>query len=489
MKRIFSKKNFYIFCSIFVLALFAYITYKTPLSGDDWGYYINGSLGTPIKTALEYYMSWSGRFFSELWGMIVPCHKWIWNIVNPLLFFGIFICIYKLAYVKDMHILTCLLILSMMLSVDDNLRMETYSFIMGTTYIIPLFLSLLYFVLIDKMMKLNLYDKKLKTFFYLINIPLFIIGLMMENIAATMIVGELVLIIYAYFNKKKALKYLIINLLISVISFTIMRLSPGSATRLLNEHPAWYQMSLLEKITSAYPNFLSITFIKNNYAITLFSICMILLILFSHKKVKLSIKIINIIVLVLGIINVFSFVFADTFLNDYNSLYSFIFWPIYTLNAFVVLFVYIEEEYRKIKAVFLLMIAGCSALVMLYSPIYGSRCAVYIVYYLIVVSTIILDSTNINKRSITIILFIMFMFIVADRSKEYIYKYHLVGIRQEERLKRIQYYKSHPEIDEVWIRRFPIYTIHGADDGDAYRYETFKVYYGLPQSAENIHFY
>ena len=489
MKRIFCKKNFYIFCSIFILALFAYITYKTPLSGDDWGYYINGSLNTPIKTALEYYLSWSGRFFSELWGMIVPCHKWIWNIVNPLLFFGIFICIYKLAYVKNCYILGCLLILSMMLSVDDNLRMETYSFIMGTTYIIPLFLSLLYFVLIDKLMKLNLYDRKLKIFSYLINIPLFIIGLMMENIAATIIVGELVLIIYAYFNKKKAMKYLIINLIVSAVSFTIMRLSPGSATRLLDEHPDWCQMNLFEKITSAYPNFISITFIKNNYAITLFSLCMILMVLLSHKKVKPLFKIINILVLLMGVVNVFSFVIGDSFLNDYNSLYSFIFWPIYTINAFAILFIYIDDEYRKIKSIFLLMIAGCNALVMLYSPIYGSRCAVYTVYYLIVVNVMILDSININKRMITIILFIMLMFIIGDRTKEYIYKYHLVGIRQQERLKRIQYYKDHPEIEEVWIRRFPIYTIHGADDGDAYRYETFKVYYGLPQSAENIHFY
>ena len=104
MKKIFEKKNFYIYCSIFILLLFAYITYKTPLAGDDWGYALNGSLGTPIKTALEFYNSWSGRFFSELWGMIVPCHKWIWNIVNPLLFCGIFICIYKLSNINKKYL-------------------------------------------------------------------------------------------------------------------------------------------------------------------------------------------------------------------------------------------------------------------------------------------------------------------------------------------------------------------------------------------------
>ncbi len=491
MKKIFSKKNFYLYCAFFILILFAYITFKTPLSGDDWGYYLNGKLGTPIKTALEFYQNWSGRFFSELWGMLIPCRKYLWNIINPLLFFGIFICLYKLSYVKNKNILSCLLIVAMMLSVDDNLRMETYTWIMGTTYVIPLFFSLLYFVLVDKMMRLDLYDIKLKVFFYLINVPLFIIGLMMENIAATMIVGEAVLIIYAFFNKKKALKYLIINLVVSVVSFVILRCSPGSAARLLSEHATWNNMSLFDKIASAYPNFLSITFINNNYAIGLFSLCLILLILFTHKDIKTIYKVINIGVLVLGIITVFSFVFGDCFLNNNSSIYSFIFWPIYIINAFVVLFVYTVGEYRTYKAVYLLMIAGCNALVMLYSPIYGSRSAIYTVYYLIVVSAIIFDSVNINKHLVCTALLIILVIIVGDRCHEYVYKYRLVGLKQKERLEIIKYYQGHPEVKEAWIPRFPVYSIHGGDVeiGDTYHFETFKEYYKLPQSADKIIFY
>ena len=491
MKKLFSKKNFYLYCAFFILALFAYITYKTPLAGDDWGYALNGSLGTPIKSALEFYQTWSGRFFSELWGMLIPCRKYLWNIINPLLFFGIFICLYKLSYVKNKNILSCLLILAMMLSVDDNLRMETYSWIMGTTYIIPLFFSLLYFVLVDKMMRTSLYDIKFKVCLYLVNILLFIIGLMMENIAATMIVGEVVLIIYAYFNKKQALKYLIINLAFSVVSFAILRCSPGSNARLLSEHATWNSMSLFEKISSAYPNFLSISFINNNYAISLFSLCLILLIIFTHKEVKTIYKVLNIIVLALGIVTVFSFVLGDSFLNSNSSIYSYIFWPIYIINAFVVLFVYTVGEYRANKVVYLLMIAGCNALVMLYSPIYGSRSAIYTVYYLIVVSTIIFDSININKHLVNIGLFIVLVLVVGDRTHEYLYKYRLVGLKQQERLEIIKYYQGHPEVKEAWIPRFPVYSIHGGDieEGDTYHFETFKEYFRLPQSADKIIFY
>ena len=491
MKKLFSKKNFYLYCAFFILTLFAYITYKTPLAGDDWGYALNGSLGTPIKSALEFYQTWSGRFFSELWGMLIPCRKYLWNIINPLLFFGIFICLYKLSYVKNKNILSCLLILAMMLSVDDNLRMETYSWIMGTTYVIPLFFSLLYFVLVDKMMRTSLYDIKFKVCLYLVNILLFIIGLMMENIAATMIVGEVVLIIYAYFNKKQALKYLIINLLFSVASFVILRCSPGSNARLLSEHASWNNMSLFEKVSSAYPNFLSISFINNNYAISLFSLCLILSIVFTHKEVKMVYKVINILVLTLGIVTVFSFVLGDSFLNSSTSLYSYIFWPIYIINTFVVLFVYTVGEYRTNKAIYLLMIAGCNALVMLYSPIYGSRSAIYTVYYLIVVSVIIFDSININKHLVNIALFIIFVLIVGDRTHEYVYKYRLVGLKQQERLEIIKYYQGHPEVKEAWIPRFPVYSIHGGDieEGDTYHFETFKEYFKLPQSADKIIFY
>ena len=491
MKKIFEKKNFYIFCSIFILLLFAYITYKTPLAGDDWGYALNGSLGTPIKTALEFYNSWSGRFFSELWGMIVPSHKWIWNIVNPLLFCGIFICIYKLSNINKKYISSSLLIMAIMLSVDDNLRMETYSWIMGTTYVIPLFFSLLYFLVIDYMLEKDLYDTKFNICAYLINLPLFIIGMMMENIAATMIVGEVILLIYVYFNKKKAFKYLLINLIVSIISFSLMRMSPGSSARLLSEHASWNNMSLFEKIGSAYPNFLKITFINNNYAISLFSLCLILYIFYSKNKVNLIYKIVSILILMFGIFSVFSFVLGNNIFNDENSLYSFIFWPLYIINAFVSLYLFSDKDYLCYKKLFVLMFAGCNGLVMLYSPIYGSRSAIYTIYYLIIVSVMLFDETYNIKKMPLFICFILFLVIVGDRTHEYLYKYRLVGLVQEERLEIIKYYKEHPEDKEAWIPRFPVYTIHGADieEGDTYHFETFKEYYGLPQDADKIIFY
>lgn len=480
------------FVALFVIALFAYITFKTPLSGDDWGYALNGRLDNPITKALEFYNTWSGRFFSELWGMIVPNNKWLWNIINPLLFGTMFISLYKLTYVNKKYITIPLLIIAMMISVEDNLRMETYSWIMGTTYVIPLCFSLLYFLCVDKLFNTDLYDSKLKIFCYLDNVLLFIIGLMMENIAATMIVGIISMIIYAYINKRKALRYLIINLIVIVSSFIIMRLSPGSSSRLLSEHALWSSMTIFEKVTTAYPNFINITFIKNRYMITLLSVILSLLLIYTNKKISISYKIISIIVNVLSIINVFSVLINDAlFINNYESIYSFIYWPIYVINSFVTIFMCMENSFRKDKTVFMLMIGGCSSLVMLYSPIYGSRSAIYLVYYVILVCSLILESININIKRINFIILIVLSIIIIDRTEEYISKYHLVGELQKERMKEIDYYKKHPEEDSAGFLCFPAYLIHGANIewNDYYHLETFKEYYEIPQGGDSIYFY
>lgn len=490
-KSLFKRKYFYIIGALFLTLLFAYITYKTPLAGDDWGYALNGLNNNPITTAINFYYGWSGRFFSELWGFIAAPHKIIWNIVNPLCFCLIFLAIYKIS-IKRHNILNVLLIIAMMLSVDDNLRMETYSWLMGETYVIPLCLSLIYFVIVDKMMKTDFPSKKVRIAILLANILLFIIGLMMENIAAAMVFATFVLCIITFIYKRRKLPYFILNFLFSTISFIILRLSPGATYRTLNDHAAWASLSLFEKLKNGYPAFLEMSFINNNYAITLFAICLILFILHKRNAHKLFTAISLSLIQILAIFSVFSFVLikGNNIFTNPNSLYSYIFWPVYILMTFIAIVIYSDDNYMSIKTIFLLTIGGVSALSMMYSPIYGSRSALYLVYYLILVSTLILEEISFNYKE-AFILLVLLSSIIGDRSKEYLYKYHLVGLREEERQSIYDYYRDHDEVEEAWIPRFPVYTIHGADieEGDSYHFETFKEYYQLPQDADKIIFF
>ena len=61
--------------ALFIFVLFYYMTVRTPLAGDDWGYAVNGMSGNPFVKAWEFYFTWSGRYFAELWGFIVAPRK------------------------------------------------------------------------------------------------------------------------------------------------------------------------------------------------------------------------------------------------------------------------------------------------------------------------------------------------------------------------------------------------------------------------------
>ena len=86
--------------ALFIFVLFYYMTVRTPLAGDDWGYAVNGMSGNPFVKAWEFYFTWSGRYFAELWGFIVAPRKGLWNFLNPALFAGIYVLLYQIVNPK-----------------------------------------------------------------------------------------------------------------------------------------------------------------------------------------------------------------------------------------------------------------------------------------------------------------------------------------------------------------------------------------------------
>lgn len=482
MFQIKCKKIIFYSACVFVFGTFLYFTINTPLAGDDWGYALNGMQQNPFEMAFTFYNTWSGRFFSELWGFLVAPNKWLWNILNPLLFLGIFIFLYLIIKPHKNEILIILLILTGMYTVSADLRMETYTWIMGTTYVAPLFLSLVYFYLV-------IIDTKHLVFKdVLANVCLFIIGLMMENIGATMILAVLILNIKYIIDNKKISISLLINLAIIIISFTIMRLSPGSNARLLRDHAEWNDLSLWKKFATSYDNFLLQTFILNKFTISIFSLSIILLMLFSKKQINVVYRAASIFINVLCIFSLFSYIVIKegNIFNDPSSMFGFFFWPIFIANSFLSFYIGSRDSFRT---TLLLFLAGSSAFAMCFSPIYEARSSIYLVYYIILVSGMILNELDINKYLFNLCI-ILFISLTILKVSDYCYKYYLVGEAQKERLELIKYYQEHPEDEEVWIERFPIYTVHGADiePDDVYHLETFRDYYNLPQDFNNIIF-
>lgn len=472
--------------------MFLAMSLVTPLQGDDWGYALNGQNNNPFYMAYQFYLSWSGRYFSELWGFIIAPNKILWVILNPLFFTAIYLCLYRLANIKKHHVLIPIFLLASILSVDDHMRMQTYTWIMGTTYVIPLLISLIYFCLIDALFKQDFITKKMKKITYGINILLFIACLMMENISFSLWFSTIVLCFYTKHHKPHLLKYLIINFITCSFSFIILRLSPGANFRLLRDSAQFASLTFLEKIISTYPTFIEKTFIQNNYTITLFSLSLIICIFYSKKKISRLIKLSLISIQIVAIINLFSFILLGKthFLTSPYALYSLTFWPFYVCMIFISIYLFMSANHQKNKALFLLFFAGLNAVVMLASPIYGPRSARYSVFYLFEVSILLLEDQDF-KMPISIIFTVFLIALIANRADRYWWKYNVIYAYEKERQAIIEYYRDHPEVKVAKIPRFPKYTTHSSDieADNIYHLETFKQYYQLPQEAKNIIFY
>ena len=186
------NNNTLIFTSFIFLFIF-YISSRTPLAGDDWGYALNGMKHNPFQLAYEFYFTWSGRFFSELYGFLVTPNKWLWNFLNAGLFGLIFYSILKIVGLKN-SIVSSLILLFLIVSVKDELRMETYTWLMGTTYLIPLALSLFYFSVVLK--NIEKYSRMNKLMVPVLWAILFVSCLMMENAAVLLVFGNILSLIY-----------------------------------------------------------------------------------------------------------------------------------------------------------------------------------------------------------------------------------------------------------------------------------------------------
>lgn len=496
-----NKNKLILFATVFfVFAFFAFITYLTPLAGDDWGYAVQGLKGNPFALAWDFYNTWSGRFFSELWGFVVAPRKWLWNILNPALFAGIYYFIMKLIDPKKNYLVVAITILGLMFSVDNTLRIETYTWIMGTTYVVPLFLILLYFVLLKPI----LVDKKeFKTWIYIICIIVnFYIGLCMENAAAILVLANILLLLWVWFNAKEYFNKMIVLLITSGISLALLRLSPGASFRLARDNQEWLTLSLFEKIGTNWNPFLFNTFINNDNLLmglsVIMTIAMVLKIVKTKKMNGLYIiaLIFNILCIIVSLApklyamtNIsFLLMFYDIEYTRSALLFCSIFYILYIVVLFYEFAILLKKQ-ENLEADFYLMLAGTGNLIMLISPIFGARSSLYTVYFIILLTGFIVSQLDINKV-IKVLIICIFAGLLVLKCKEYNYKYKAVNAVQQERNGIIEYYQVNQEVEEAWIPRMPKEFIHSADieEEDAYHMEVFKEYYGLNPDVHLVFF-
>lgn len=469
------KKNWFIICLGIFFLFFLYISRYAPVVGDDWGYAVGGRYSNPIVKACQNYMSWSGRFLSELWGFSVAPHKKLWNILNASIFTAIYYYLFKLCKNKKYPVLTAFIVVFLMLSVSNRLRMQTYTWIMGTTYVLPL---LLYFVYLSLIYSYIFDNKMNKVTFSIMCLCNLMIPLFMENAAAMLVGGNVLIMIYLYFKDKSKLKSLFILLVISAIGTCIIKFSPGALYRLNRDHEAFNSLSFFTKVAQNWQAFIQMTFTNNTWIICALAILNSVFILQnSFSSIEKSV-----LVLIQGVAIVPLF-------SSFTLLWNSIIYILFTISLFYIYLKEIHDEKRKWFVILLLFLAGGANIVMLISPIFDSRSSIYTVYFFILIILNILECIEL-KKSFNVALVCLTFIGISIYGIKYIRLYQLVHKITIKRESEIAYYVVRPDTTEAYIIGYPDESIHSgnAEPDDTYHMQTFKEYYYLNEDM-TVRFY
>ena len=491
MLNLLKKYSVYI-GSFIVFSIFMYIGLKTPLAGDDWAFANNANSMGVFESAMSMFYGWEGRLMTLFSIHFLIQYKILWVIINALLYSIMFFLIIRSFKIKNTLVLISI-VLCVMFSIKDNIRMEVYSWITGSVYYgIPMFISFVYFY--------NLFNvlakKQAGKLNYIIGIiTAFYLPLGMENISISILIVSIIIFVVIYIQEKKINKNLIVYMSSMIIGFIIWSMSPGSSIRLATM-PEWTQLSLIGKVFRNLPSVLYFSFFENKEIIVLLSV-FVSINLLRYRKSKLmylSILINGLSIMIVASPSILARIPNLTILSDFADGYSLlnqVFWIIYTLNLGVVLY-FLSFEYIKDKRIFFAFLIGFFASAALFmSPVIGYRLMIYPVYYLMFVIVALADNLE-YKKSVTIVISLVLILLTSSNVRTLFIKYQSVENITRERNLILEDYALYADQYEsgIWLPRYPIYSIHGGDIEfeDTYHMKAFKEYFNIPQE-EIITFY
>ena len=465
------KKIFFISIFIFFLLIF----FLSPISGDDWGNYIEGSRGLykSITEAIGMYFSWEGRFISRILINILTYHKILWNIVNSVVITGTIFLIIKIINPKKKIIYLLSLLVFLLMNIYTFSQVVPW--LAGNiTYLFPIPLLLLYFYFIFS----NKKDKKLIILYSILNL---LMTMFVEHMAIILIFSNILFIIYRYIKNKKLDKELILYLIISIIGTVTMLLSPGTLYRSSVENLEFNKLSIIGKLLYNIPNFIYYTFIVNPYMIILLSISSTYLInkIFKNKIVKiLLILAMNLIPILSTSLYVISkFININSFLLDSSSTVLIIFYILYVL-----FFIYlIIKNYKTIfnKEMFFFVIGISSNVVMMASPTWGFRTSLGTYIFLCIFSLLVMNEYIKERKIYNYIA----SFIIIICSLFYIILY-ISTYRQYKENKILIEKGINDKSKIIEIYGYPHFANCNINPEDDYHLIVFKRYYNIDEDVE-----
>lgn len=466
-----------------IFLIFFIICLLSPISGDDYGNYVNtyGNIRSSFNAAINFYKSWEGRFIGRIIILIFTYHKMLWNIVTPLLITGIFLsCIYIIGKCQNEKIYIILIVALLM--INSSMFAQCYTWIAGSiTYLYPSAIFIIYFT--------YLYYKIGKKFNLIELILLIIINLcgtmFVENIGCSLVLGNILFLIYSYFKDKKKFVPLLIGTIISIVTLIIMLKSPGSAIRNAS-NIEFNSLNIFEKIFSNINNINSYIFTRNPIMIMLMLVSINHVIHISKFKNKVFIYIMGNFIPIISIIENIKILFPIEItsinfkvLNVSNKIYI-VYWILFFIMFLYSIYYILKNKKEKMLYVFFLVISSLtSSLIMTILSTWGDR-VTFLSTITITISSIVLinefipNNIRINKLINILGSLIICLYIVC-----FVYVYKINYIRE-----KYIYEQFNNGVVEIEVLENPIKLIWNNNLPGEYFVNTYKKYLKLDEKVK-----
>ena len=451
--------------------LFLYVIFHlTPLCGDDWVYASAMRESSLIANTLGFYQTWSGRVLGEFFSFLFASHKRLWEVMNAGILTG---TVYLIARMKkNTSPAGILLLMFLFLSVPYYLRAQTYTFIVGSAaYLVPLPLLVIYLTCLKDMVRQGTISTGRTA---VCAFCAFVLTLFMQNLSALTVFLSLMAAGYA-FIKKICRKETVLFLALSIAGTLIIALSPGSSFRMARDFPEFASLGIFGKIGVNLRQFLNLTFFYHKPLMIM--LCGMLAIQAKELQER------NIRIPVLGIMMIH---IVLTLSGGTGNLTADTVWA----AVFTCVLLYLSSKGKQPLFMSALVLgAGASNAVMMASPVFGDRSALYTVVLLIIYLYLLFDVQIISER-VRQLTAVLLAAGIAVSSVRLGLVYRMVRDVNAVRYHQTEYYRIRPDAEEAWFLAYPDYSIHSPniEETDTVHIEAFRRYYWLGENTR-IRFY
>ena len=471
MKRI-CKDNI-IYVGIFIF--FIFIFFLSPISGDDWGNYLEGSQGFyhVFSQALGMYFNWEGRFVSRILINILTYHKWLWNIVNSFVIIAIIYYINKICNFKNKGIMV-VLTFSVILFMNVFTFSQVVTWLAGNItylFVMPLLLMYIYILYYHKDT-----NNSINILLVVLNL---IIPMFIEHMAILLILLNVYFIGMDYYKNKRISKKLVSFLLISIISFSVMYFSPGNRIRSGMENVEFNQLSVLEKVRYNLPNLIIFTYHVNYYLAILLVIGNYFLIKknIRNKNYRIILYFMEFIPVFFSIIYLLNSFNIQTISINNNSIIITYFFLLTGINFCLLIKNYKSEE--DILPILFYSMGLISNGVMLMSPTWGYRTSFATYLFLGICYFIVIDQ---NYKKNKIIESFIYTSVVGGMLFYFIFYISIFRTHLEN--EKIIREANKNKLPEIEIIAYPGFAPCNINPVDSFHIKKFKEYYGIDESVQ-----